>query len=220
MSIARNLERRLERLVEGISATLFRGKMHPVDLANRLVREADLAVVEGPAGPAIPNDYEIRIGPSELEAGSIERAVLAELEHAVAATAAERGWRLEGPVRVRVTVEAGVAAGGEVTVATVVGPIPPWGRLVGSARTFDVCPNRAVVGRDPAADIRITGAATSRRHALMWREAGRAWVVDLGSANGTRVDGQPIEGPAELTDGKVLTFGDTTLTYRPATRAS
>ena len=45
MGLARNLERRLEKLVDGLSATVFRGRMHPVDLANRLVRQA--AVSDG-----------------------------------------------------------------------------------------------------------------------------------------------------------------------------
>lgn len=215
MSIARNLERRLERLVEGISATLFRGKMHPVDLANRLVREADLAVTDGPAGPSIPNRYEIYVDPAEVATDSVGPEVVAELEHAITATASERGWRLDGPVRVSVTAVPGAPAGGDVAVATEAGPLAPWCRLGTAGMAFDVGPNRAIVGRDSTADVQLTDAAVSRVHSLLWRESGRVWITDLGSANGTAVDGRPIDGTTELTGGEVLTFGGTTLTYRP-----
>jgi hypothetical protein len=61
VSLARGLEQRLERLIDGIAARLFRGRMHPVELGTRLVREADLALRTGPAGPVAPNDFEVAL---------------------------------------------------------------------------------------------------------------------------------------------------------------
>ena len=47
MGLARELERRLERLVDGATAAVFRGKMHPVDMAEHLVRQVDFMQVVG-----------------------------------------------------------------------------------------------------------------------------------------------------------------------------
>ncbi len=69
MGLARNLERRLERLADGISAAVFRGRMHPVDLANRLVRQADLLVVDEPGGPRIPNRFDVWVNKSDMHEG-------------------------------------------------------------------------------------------------------------------------------------------------------
>jgi pSer/pThr/pTyr-binding forkhead associated (FHA) protein len=45
----------------------------------------------------------------------------------------------------------------------------------------------------------------SRSHALLWRSGGSAWVKDLGSANGTAVDGHRVDSnQVELSTGSVL----------------
>jgi pSer/pThr/pTyr-binding forkhead associated (FHA) protein len=57
-------------------------------------------------------------------------------------------------------------------------------------------------------------AVLSRRHARLFVEDGVLYVADLGSKNGTRVNGEAIEQqPAALHDGDEITFGET-LSYR------
>ena len=95
MSLARGLERRLERLVDGFAARLFGGAVHPVELGERLVREADLGLVPRETGPVAPNDYLVHLGgvPADSSAlGPLQR----ELEQVIEITAVERGWRLDG----------------------------------------------------------------------------------------------------------------------------
>ncbi len=67
MGIARNLEKRLERFADGLSAAIFRGRMQPIDLANRLVRQADLMVIETATGPEIPNFFDVTVGEADLD---------------------------------------------------------------------------------------------------------------------------------------------------------
>ena len=66
MGLARGLERRLERLVDGLAAHLFRGRIHPVELGTRIVREADRGVFETHAGPGAPNAFVVTLG-GEIE---------------------------------------------------------------------------------------------------------------------------------------------------------
>ena len=67
MGLARELEKRLERLVDGVSGAIFRGRVHPVDLGTRIIREADLSMTEGPAGPVVPNEFFLALHPDDLE---------------------------------------------------------------------------------------------------------------------------------------------------------
>lgn len=214
MSLARGLESRLEQLVDGLAARLFRGRMQPVELANLLVRQADLALRAGALGPEAPNAFTVTMGgePAEAEArAEVEK----ELASAVAATATERGWRLSGPVRVSLAAGPGPASAASVQASFLAGALPAWARLVPPGRpALEVRPNRAVVGRSSEADVRVEEAEVSRRHALLWQEAGGIWVADLASSNGTRLNGEAVTEVVEVVDGDLLTFGAPSFVFR------
>lgn len=76
----------------------------------------------------------------------------------------------------------------------------------------------AIVGRDPACAVWIDAPGVSRRHARisLTRQAGgdSAAIEDLGSTNGTYVNGKAISKPTAIGDGTHLTFGDAALTFR------
>ena len=65
-----------------------------------------------------------------------------------------------------------------------------------------------VVGRHSACDHRIPHPSVSRRHCAFHLRDGRVWVEDLGSANGTRLNGEPVGGPRPLTEGDRLELAD------------
>ena len=218
MKLARELERRMERFVDGLSATIFRGRMHPVDMANRLVRQADLDVLETPAGPRVPNHYVVRISPGDLD-GALDRTELArELVHTLAFTAADRGWRTVGPVRIEVQVDDSVAAGTlRCDGSTVPGSLPSWGQLIDvrGSRLIELADNRVVIGRADDTDATLRESEISRYHAIVFREGGRTWVADAGSVNGTSVNGAPVRSkPAAISAGDELAFGPATFFFR------
>jgi transcriptional regulator with GAF, ATPase, and Fis domain len=66
----------------------------------------------------------------------------------------------------------------------------------------------AVIGRTQEADIAIPSVAVSRRHARLSTGPRMVCIVDLGSRNGTRINGQMLEGERMLEYGDVLNFGD------------
>ena len=76
----------------------------------------------------------------------------------------------------------------------------------GAARRH-VFEQQAVVGRDPDCDISLTSRSVSRRHALV-EKTPNGWVLrDLGSANGTSVDGARVK-EAPLVTGAAVRFGE------------
>ncbi|HET7566446.1 MAG TPA: DUF3662 and FHA domain-containing protein [Gaiellaceae bacterium] len=71
---------------------------------------------------------------------------------------------------------------------------------------------RAVLGRSRDADVQIEDPNVSRRHAEIVQEGSTFWVVDLGSTNGTEVDGRRVQR-AQLQSGASFTIGETTVTF-------
>ena len=69
-----------------------------------------------------------------------------------------------------------------------------------------------IIGRDATADLILDDLGISRRHLSIRAEAGAIIATDLGSSNGTFVNGRRITGPVELADGDEIRLGDTLLT--------
>lgn len=67
------------------------------------------------------------------------------------------------------------------------------------------------VGRDPGADLPLTDAAASRRHATVTPAAAGLTVADIGSTNGVFVDGRPAAEAGAATTGSVIRLGDSVL---------
>ncbi len=207
MSVARSLERRLERLIEG-AGRVFSGRLHPSELAGRLAREADFARFDHPTGPATANVFDIEVFPDDLSVDptKLERMLAAEMT----AYTAEEGLRLDGPIRVTIRASS-TAPPGRINcrVAVEPGPAVVWARLTSKTESSDIGRNRALIGRSPDVDVVIEHDDVSRRHALIYRERGEAWIRDLSSANGTWVDGERLGQEAHrLQHGSVVRLAD------------
>ena len=71
-----------------------------------------------------------------------------------------------------------------------------------------------VLGRSSEADILIDDTGVSRKHLEIRTVGGMSTAVDLGSTNGSYVDGHRIQGTAALRDGSTITMGRTQITFR------
>ncbi|MBF8186507.1 FHA domain-containing protein [Nonomuraea sp. K274] len=68
---------------------------------------------------------------------------------------------------------------------------------------------RYVVGRGSACDLVLSDLTVSRVHAELRREDDGGWMlIDLGSLNGTRLNGWRLVGPARVRSGDEISFGD------------
>lgn len=80
-----------------------------------------------------------------------------------------------------------------------------------SGKQFKVSKGTAVIGRAPTVELRVEDDGISRTHARIRAETGRAWVEDMGSRNGTFVNGAKVSTPVELRDGDKIQVGRSTV---------
>jgi tetratricopeptide (TPR) repeat protein len=85
---------------------------------------------------------------------------------------------------------------------------------------FNLEDGEYVVGRSADNPICIADSSVSRKH-IMLRRVGSGWTVsDLGSGNGTLVNGEPITDETVLANGDVITMGDTEVTFSDMANAT
>ena len=102
----------------------------------------------------------------------------------------------------------------EETPPTTMAPEPPREvvTLTLGWRAHPITSTRFVIGRSRECDLTVTDGNASRRHAEIVQEGDTYLVADLGSTNGTELNGRRISRE-ELTDGDRITVGGTDLVF-------
>ena len=80
------------------------------------------------------------------------------------------------------------------------------GKLTGREETFSV--NEVTVGRNPAHSLSVNDAQVSRDHLRIFFKDGEFFLEDLGSTNGTYINGKQVRKPVPLKDGDLVSFGE------------
>jgi hypothetical protein len=70
-----------------------------------------------------------------------------------------------------------------------------------------------IIGRGHDADLRLSDPGVSRHHAQVELREGLVWLEDLGSTNGTTLDGSPVAAPVAMVSGQRVTIGSTVLVF-------
>jgi len=209
-------EQRLERLVEGTFARAFRSGLQPVEIGRRLTREMDLLRRVGVHGLIAPNFFTVEL--SEVDAERFESfadALTRELADAAREHARIEGYAFVGPVEVELHRSGQLRPGRFRVVAAVrEGPegLPAGSLVLPDGRRIVVGEQPVLVGRLPECTIVVSDPNVSRRHAEIRRRGADVVVVDLGSTNGTRVNGVPVREQV-LADGDEITMGTTTVRF-------
>jgi hypothetical protein len=74
--------------------------------------------------------------------------------------------------------------------------------------TYPLEGDQLIIGRDSVNAVAINDAEISRKHARLTFQGGKYVIEDLGSTNGTFVNGQRLSGPFVLKSGDVVSFGE------------
>jgi FHA domain-containing protein len=260
VGVLQRFERRLEGMVGLAFARVFKGKVHPAEIAHALQREADeQRSVMGGGRVLAPDVYVVTLGPtdhdnlaewSEQLASELADMVTEHIESEGYQTFADVEVRLERDDELRTGVfEVSSHVGGDGGHPRVPGPAAPAGLpplpplpsmragstdtgaqeppvvgrpgqrvthvlVVDGPGTKHVLePGSNVLGRGTEADVRLPDTGVSRKHVDVQLAGGIATVEDLGSTNGTLVNGRRV-GRQQLADGDVIRIGHSVLVYR------
>jgi hypothetical protein len=209
-------EQRLERLVEGTFAKAFRSGLQPIEIGRRLTREMDLLRRVGVHGLIAPNAFVIALSHEDAERfDSFADALTRELAEAAREHARVEGYVFVGPVEVTIAADERFSRGRfEVHPEVREGPegLPAASLVLSGGRRVVIGAEPLVIGRLPDCAVVIADQNVSRRHAEVRRRGGAVVLVDLGSTNGTRINGVPVR-EQRLVDGDDITVGTTTFRF-------
>ncbi|MGB8861191.1 MAG: DUF3662 and FHA domain-containing protein [Ilumatobacteraceae bacterium] len=209
-----SFEHGLERMVEGVFSRGSRSSIRPVELGRRLLRDMDdHRSVDVKGRRIVPNVFAIRLSARDHAAfADIEEALNTELCETAREYARAEGYHFMGPVVVEMVVDNGLKAGRFTTTCRMKeagGGVGAGALVLASGERITLGQQVVTIGRLPDCTIPVNDANVSRRHAEV-RPAGSAFVVvDLGSTNGTKVNGTRIEGERSLADGDIVSVGST-----------
>lgn len=229
MGLLDNFEQRLDQLVNGTFAKAFRDAVEPVELASRIQKEMDTrAAIVSRGRTVVPNVFTIELSTADLERLDVyDEQMRAELAAVARQYAAEQRYTFLGRVDVHFaedpTLETGVfrvrsqAHAEGLSTPAPPQPVPPGEvtghpRLVIGSMSYPLTRSHTRLGRGTGADIQIDDPGVSRAHAEV--VLGLPVVVrDLGSTNGTLVEGRKIT-EAPLHNGARIQVGSTVITFR------
>lgn len=204
-------------MVEGTFARIFRSGIRPVELGRRLVREMDdNRSVDVRGRTVVPNQFSVELSEADSErfaevASSLER----ELAEAAREHARDEGYVFMGPVSVHLEMSDKQRTGafqitGRMREGT--GGVGAGSLVLPTGERLALGEAVVTIGRRPESTIQLGDPNVSRNHAEI-RPHGNSWiVVDLGSTNGTRVNGTRITSQ-ELDDGDEVVFGNTPMHF-------
>jgi hypothetical protein len=236
MGLLDKVERGIEKAVRGVFSTGSRAQVEPVEIASHLRREVDNKALTIAAGRTLaPNVFDVLLSDDDFQRAQEWGTPLAEeLCDVVINHVRSQGYTLQGPVRISFRRDDERRAGDfEITSRTEKTSAPaqpgthghmpaaPTRQPARLQPVLDIDGQRyslnapsIVLGRSSEADILVDDTGVSRRHLEIRTGQGTAQAVDLGSTNGSYVNGRKVVGSSELTDGSTITMGRTKIIFR------
>jgi hypothetical protein len=218
-------ERRLERMVEGVFARAFRGGLQPVEIGRRITREMDLRRTMAPRGTLSPNEFTVALSPNDRSRfAPIESELISELVEVARDHARAENYVFLGPVHVTMETHDDLGPGMVLVSGEMVKPAQTASAslVLADGRRIQLGAKPLVVGRLPDSGLVLADPNVSRYHAeiraapatLASGEPEREYEVsDMGSTNGTKVNGIPVVNAQILRDGDTITVGATTIRF-------
>ena len=204
-----------------------RGQLKPLDLAQGLKRECDDQIqVLDRARTLAPNVYTVYLHSQDFERfSSWQDTLLDELQRVLMEHADKQRYMFVGAVSVALEQDDEVRQGrfetesrterGSVAPATGAAQDSPGGSPIVEidGQQYLLTGPVTVIGRGGDADIILEDTGVSRHHLELRAEPDASLLAtDLGSTNGTYVDGERIRTPVPLRDRSLIKIGRTRLT--------
>ena len=221
MGLLDNFEKGLERAVNGAFAKTFKSGLQPVEITAALRRELDTkAAVVARDRILVPNTFTVRLSTSDYDRMTALGATLTdELTQLVQRHAAAQHYSFAGGISISLSEDPSLSAGMlEITSDNVKGTVAWTPVLEIDGKRHPIVSSHTVIGRGSDADITVDDTGISRRHVEILWDGTRAQVNDLGSTNGSKLNGNPV-AKAPLPPDSVIDIGRTRIVFRVLAQA-
>ena len=216
MGLLDNFERGLERAVNGAFAKTFKSGLQPVEIASALRRELDTkAAVMSRDRILVPNKFVVHLGRSDFDRMTgLGPTLIDELTQLVQRHATAQHYSFAGGISIKLSADDRLSEGVvEVTSTNVKGTVAWTPVLDINGRRHPLTKSRTIIGRGSEADITVDDSGTSRKHVEILWDGTRGQVSDLGSTNGSKLNGQPVT-KSPLAPDSVIEIGRTRIVFR------
>lgn len=222
MGILDGFEKGLERVVNGAFAKTFKSGLQPLEVTAALRRELDTkAAVVSRERILVPNTFTVRLAPADHERmTALGPALIDEFTQLVQQHAAAQHYSFAGGISIALERDPSLTDGMvRIESVNVKGEVS-WNPVLDiGGKRYPITEGRTVIGRGSDADITVDDAGTSRKHVEILWDGTRAQVNDLGSTNGSKLNGQPVK-KAPLPPDSVIEIGRTRIVFRVLAQAA
>ena len=215
MGFLENFEKGLERIVTGAFSKTFKSELQPIEIASAIRAEMDSkASIVSRDRILAPNTFSVRLSAADFQRmRALGANLVTELTSLSQAHAQKQGFQFGAALDIKL-IEDGSLNLGQIAVGSTTEEIAvSWGpQLELDGRIYSLTASRTSVGRDSTADIQIDDSGLSRKHFEILWDGSKAGIRDLGSTNGTKVDGRamtesPLQNESQVSAGRsVFTF--------------
>ena len=222
MGLLDSFERGLERAVNSAFAKTFKSGLQPVEITSALRRELDTkAAVVARDRILVPNRFTVRLAPSDYQRmNDLGPTLVDELVQLVQRHATAQHYSFAGGIAVRLAPDESLSQGMiEITSVNVKGTVSWTPVLDINGQRHPLTKSRTIVGRGSEADITVDDSGTSRKHIEILWDGTRGQVNDLGSTNGSKLNGEPLS-KAPLAPDSVIEIGRTRIVFRVLAQSS
>ncbi len=222
MGILDQFEKGLERVVNGAFAKAFKSGLQPLEVTAALRRELDTkAAVVSRERILVPNRFRVRLSPSDFERMTgLGPALISEFTQLVQQHATAQRYSFAGGIDIALENDPNLPTGVvRIDSENAAGEVV-WTPVVEiGGRRHALKKGRTIIGRGSEADITLDDTGTSRKHVEILWDGTRAQVTDLGSTNGTKLNGEKV-AKALLQPDSVVEIGRTRIVFRVLAQAA
>ena len=210
MGFLENFEKGLERIVTGAFSKTFKSELQPIEIAAAIKSEMDSkASIVSRDRIIAPNTYSVRLSAADFQRmRALGANLITELTNLTQTHAIKQGFQFGAALDIKL-VEDGSLNLGQIAVASATEEIAvTWSPALDLAgKRYLLTASRTSVGRDASADIQIDDSGLSRKHFEILWDGSKAGIRDLGSTNGTKVDGRsmsesPLQNESRISAGR------------------
>lgn len=222
MGILDNFEKGLERVVNGAFAKTFKSGLQPLEVTAALRRELDTrAAVVSRDRILVPNSFVVRLSPADHERMTgLGPALIDEFTQLVQSHATAQHYSFAGGISITLKRDESISQGiVRVESVNVKGEVAWTPVLDIGGKRYPLVKGRTIIGRGSDADITLDDTGTSRKHIEILWDGKRGQVSDLGSTNGSKLNGVALK-QAPLPPDSIIELGRTRIVFRVLAQAS